>query len=198
MSANSPSSPRQSQPSQGHWRGNAYTLATAAIVVVGGVLGAGWNYLTSAPAPASARPVVESVTKSSDAPGESDPVSTADAKYRQLIVGRWETDRDGRRVMTVSDNGTAVMNVEVTGTWSYVLGSEITLNLNWQIEDGVLKFQTTGGKPESSINVLTNLYGSERNQPIIRLDETTLRVPDDEPEDDDHVWTRLSATSPGK
>lgn len=174
-----------------------YWLVTSGLVLVGGALGLGWTYFSPTPAQRSVHSAVKTV-RSHPAIVDATPVSTttvkatADETYRQLIVGRWETNRHGgRRVMTVSEDGTAVVRVEVTGSWSYVLGDQITLNLKWQIEDGSLKFQTTGGKPEASVNVLTSLYGNERNQPILILDEKTLRVPDDEPEDPDHIWSRL-------
>lgn len=179
------------------WKGGVYPLITAGLVIVGGALGLGWTYFSPAPAQRSAHAALKTV-KSRPTAVDVTPVSTTTVKattdetYRQLIVGRWETERHGgRRVMTVSEDGTAVVRVKVTGTWSYVLGDEITLNLKWQIEEGSLKFQTTGGTPEASVNVLTSLYGNERNQPILILDEKTLRVPDDEPEDPDHIWTRL-------
>lgn len=121
----------------------------------------------------------------------SDSSPTSDEAYRKLIVGTWKTDRDGHRFLKVSDDGTAVMHVEIPGNWSLLFGEKMKFDIVWTIEDGVLTFETTGGEPKGKVDLITSMYGKQRVQKIERLDETTMRLPDDEPDGEDHVWTRV-------
>lgn len=119
------------------------------------------------------------------------PVPISDETYRKLIVGNWETDRDGRRFLQVFENGTAVMDVTIPSGWSLLFGEKMKFDIVWSIEDGVLTFETTGGEPKAKVDLITGMYGKQRVQKIKILDETTLRLPDDEPDGEDHVWTRV-------
>lgn len=118
-------------------------------------------------------------------------VELTDEDFRQLIVGSWEMDRDGKRFLTVHPDGTADMNVEVSSNWSFLFGKQLKFDIEWTIVDGVLTMKATGGEPKGKVDILTNMYGAERVQAIKILDETTLRLPDDEPEGEDHIWTRV-------
>ena len=118
-------------------------------------------------------------------------VTSLDTKYKELIVGKWEMDRDGRRELVVNDDGTAIMDVEINDLTSLLVGNKLKFFIDWSISDGVLTFSTTGGEPASKVDILTKMYGKERVQAIKVLDETTLRVADDEPGDPDHIWTRI-------
>ena len=120
-----------------------------------------------------------------------------DDDYRQLLVGSWEMDRDGKRFLTVHADGTADMNVEVSSNWSLLFGKQLKFDIEWTVEDAVLTMKTTGGEPKGKVDLITSMYGAERVQPIKILDETTLRLPDDEPDGEDHIWTRVdSANAP--
>jgi hypothetical protein len=66
------------------------------------------------------------------------------------------------------------------------------LVLEWTIENGELTLLTTGGEPASKVNLMTSMYGKERKQRIITLDETTLHHPDDDPDGEDHIWKRIT------
>ncbi|HSG70960.1 MAG TPA: hypothetical protein VLA12_11125 [Planctomycetaceae bacterium] len=134
-----------------------------------------------------------------EGPGSSEiatsdtPIDTTDDDLRKLIVGSWETDRSGRRELTVNEDGTARMDVTIENTLArMLLGERILLFLDWKIENRELTFVTTGGEPVSKVNLMMTMYGKERAQKIITLDETTLHHPDDDPEGEDHIWKRIA------
>lgn len=135
--------------------------------------------------------VMQGVSVASNETPTADTALTSDEAYRKLIVGNWETDRDGRRFLKVFDDGTAVMDVEIPGNWSLLFGKKMKFDIVWSIEDGVLTFETTGGEPKAKVDLITSMYGKQRVQKIKRLDETTMRLPDEEPDGEDHVWTRV-------
>jgi hypothetical protein len=116
---------------------------------------------------------------------------STDEKYRKLIVGDWEMDRDGKRFLTVHPDGTADMDAEVSSNWSLLFGKKLKFRIEWSIEKGVLTMLTTGGEPKGKVDLITSMYGAERIQAIKLLDETTLQLPDEEPGEADHIWTRV-------
>ncbi|MDG2389973.1 MAG: hypothetical protein P8M30_11695 [Planctomycetaceae bacterium] len=116
---------------------------------------------------------------------------STDEKYRKLIVGDWEMDRDGKRSLTVHSDGTADMDIEVSSSWSFLFGKKLKFRIEWSIENGILTMITTGGEPKGKVDLITSMYGAERKQPIKLLDETTLQLPDEEPGEEDHIWTRV-------
>lgn len=173
-------------------RGRVYWLSLVGIVSLLGSLkvflggGETANPETTTPsAPASPLNVVPVSTR-------SEKTGLTDEESRRMILGRWETYRDGRRVLDVRDDGAAVMDVQIEGLKSLVVGSKLKLYIAWTIENGVLTFETTGGDPQSSVDLLNSWYGNRREQTILVLDDKTFRVPDDDSGDADHIWTRIA------
>ncbi len=117
----------------------------------------------------------------------------AEPSYERLIIGKWETDRDGKRILTVSDDGTAVIDAEIQGFFKQKLfGKRMRIDLRWEIRDDQCYMRCTGGDPGWAINAFTKLYGTERLQPILNLNEKQLLLKDDA-DDPDHDYKRISA-----
>lgn len=116
-----------------------------------------------------------------------------DTRMSRLIVGRWETQRDsGHRDMVVKVDGTATIHVTIESLLGRaVFGtSELDLEIDWHIEDGMLHFTTTGGKPKPAIEFLKKSYGESVKYPIIECTETRLLVREGNGEPD-HDWSRV-------
>lgn len=179
----------------GRPRGRVIVMALFGLLVSGGALRFGWNAAFPAPDPPTLSVKQQPVAV---APTPIEPfvpqAETPDDAFRKLIVGKWETERSGRRVLTVQSDGTARMEVTVEGVWSYAVGSQIVLLINWKIENERVIFETTGGEPATSVDLLISIYGRHQDQPILTLDETTFRVPDHEAGEPDHIWKRISKT----
>jgi len=116
---------------------------------------------------------------------------STDEKYRKLIVGNWEMDRNGKRFLTVNPDGSAIIDAEISSNWSLLFGKKLKFDIEWSIENGILTMKTIGGEPQGKVDLIVSMYGADRIQPIKILNETTLRLPDDEPEEEDHIWTRV-------
>ena len=135
----------------------------------------------TSPQAALEEPVVESV-------------QNVDAERSAIVPGVWETNRDGRRVLTVKKDGTATMDVTVEGAFSFVVGSKMKFNIKWKIVDGKLDFEMIDGEPESSVNAVISLYGKKQSQQILEFspEKFVLKDNDGEP---NHVWTRVKVES---
>ncbi len=114
-----------------------------------------------------------------------------DAKYREQIVGDWKGYRDGWRMLTVRDDGTATMDVSIEGLSRFVFGDKIVFEIEWEIKDGDLVFETTGGSPQWAVDKVTLIYGKSRVQPILKLTETEMSLKDADEGDPDHEYERV-------
>lgn len=126
-------------------------------------------------------------------PGDADPKLTQkeeDEERSVMVAGIWETNRDGRRVLTVLEDGTATMDVTVEGAFAFVVGSKMKFNINWLIADGSLDFEMVDGEPESSVSAVISLYGKRRVQKILEFSQEKFVLKDNDGESD-HVWTRV-------
>lgn len=134
----------------------------------------------------------DSKTASDGDSGKESEAAIADAKYKQLILGKWKTERSGTRILTVSEDGTAVIDAEISGFFKQKLfGKKMRIDLEWAVEDAQVYMKCVGGKPGWAINAFTKLYGTERRQPILNLDDRQLLLKDDA-DDPDHDYERIS------
>lgn len=113
-----------------------------------------------------------------------------DVQYRKTLVGAWEQENLGHRLLTVKDDGTAVMIFRPGGVYSYMLGDKVNFDVAWGIEKGRLDIKVVGGTPESKVKVANTLVGDHWNRPIQLLTDDDLKV---RKEEDNSLseWTRV-------
>lgn len=120
-------------------------------------------------------------------------VISRDREFSQLIVGRWTTDRDGKRDLVVRADGTAEMDVTITSWHRVMFGDQIHFEAKWEIRDGVLAFETTGGKPEAAVQAVSKVYGAARENRILKIDADQMVLKDEDEGEPDHVYTRVKS-----
>jgi len=121
---------------------------------------------------------------------EPDPQAAEDERMSSIVPGTWETNREGRRVLTVLTDGTATMDVTVEGAFAFIVGSRMKFNIKWKIVDGTLDFEMIDGEPESSVNTIISLYGKKKVQKILEFSPNKFVLKDNDG-DEDHVWSRI-------
>jgi len=110
-------------------------------------------------------------------PAPSKPLSQ-DERYRQLVVGTWEDDYEGKRTMTLKPDGTGIMIVELSGMKAKLFAARLEFDMVWSLEDGRLKKRTTGGRPEARVNMILKMMGDQVDEPILELSEERLLLLD--------------------
>jgi hypothetical protein len=119
-----------------------------------------------------------------------------EARWRRDVVGRWHIYFKGDRYMTVRDDGTASIEANLVDyNWfdKQVVGADkVTFEIVWTIEQGNLTFDTVGGEPAYSVNVITTMHGSKKSYPIVHVTDEEFRYQSDG-DDPDYVWTRIAA-----
>lgn len=98
--------------------------------------------------------------------GDEQEFATPEEKWSHWFVGKWEQKGEEHSVLTAKEDGTATIFAKISGAKSYVVGEELTLNVDWKIANGELTFNITGGKPKVSYQIVTEVFGTERSYKI--------------------------------
>ena len=132
---------------------------------------------SDAPSSDAEHPPDPSKTQPSQTEDESDD-DERDARYRQLLVGTWEDDYQGKRVMEIREDGTATMDVYLEGWRAMLSADHLKFEMNWSVENGRLKKQTIGGEPKGKVNLILKTMGDRVDEPILELTNERLRLLD--------------------
>jgi hypothetical protein len=98
----------------------------------------------------------------------------SDAQYRRDVVGVWEDNYQGHRIMTVRADGTATMVVELHGWKARLYASELRFEMTWSIQNGLMTKQTTGGEPPGKVKTILKLMGDRVQEKIVELTSDRL------------------------
>jgi hypothetical protein len=96
-------------------------------------------------------------------------LSGLDGSQRSLVVGSWGDEYQGKRTMTLNDDGTGTMVVELSGWRAAMSAPRLTFNMKWSVENGHLKKQTVSGAPETQVKMILNMMGDHVDEPILEL-----------------------------
>ena len=88
-------------------------------------------------------------------------------------MGTWRDEYQGKRTMTLRDDGTGVMVVELEGLRA-VFASRLRFDMEWSVRDGRLKKRTVGGEPARRVQAILKAMGDRVDEPILELTEKRL------------------------
>ena len=124
---------------------------------------------------------------------QSEPASV-DAGYRARVVGVWEDQYQGKRTMTLNDDGTGTMLVELSGWRAALSAPRLKFNMKWSVQEGRLKKQTISGEPEAQVKMILNTMGDHVDEPILELTESRLVLLDKDGTTK-YEWKRIANTA---
>lgn len=104
--------------------------------------------------------------------------TVSDEQYRALVVGTWEDDYQGHRTLTIRNDGTATMVVELEGIAAMLYAKRMTFEEEWEIEAGHLRLKTVGGEPENRVNLILETMGDVSEQKILQLTKDRMLLLD--------------------
>ena len=113
-----------------------------------------------------------------------------DERFRRLAVGTWEDDYQGERTMTLKDDGTGTMVVDLEGVKATLFASRLRFDMKWSVENGRLKKRTIGGEPSLRVQFILNTMGDRVDEPILELTEARLLLLDKDGETK-YDWRRV-------
>ena len=103
-----------------------------------------------------------------------------DQRAREQALGLWRQYETGTRYLSIQADGTATMLIEADWKAALLIGSRLTVEINWTIDDGLLTFHSVSGKPQSGFDALTTLYGRDRVRRLETISKDLLVMVDPE------------------
>ncbi|MGA2616422.1 MAG: hypothetical protein ABSF26_02355 [Thermoguttaceae bacterium] len=101
-----------------------------------------------------------------------------DDRLRHMLLGTWADDYQGHRTMTLKEDGTGTMLVELSGWRAALSASRLRFDMAWSVAGGHLKKQTLGGEPNAQVQMILKTMGDRVDEPILELTEDRLRLLD--------------------
>lgn len=120
-----------------------------------------------------------------------------DARYRSLLPGTWHDEYQGKRTMTLNEDGTGTMVVELSGWRATLSAPRLKFNLKWSIANGHFKEQTISGEPEVQVKMILATMGDYVDQPILELTGDRLILLDGDGKTR-YDWKRVSLSPASK
>ena len=120
----------------------------------------------------------------------------ANQSCRAQLVGTWEQNDHGKRLLTVRADGTATIEVRPEALWRLLFGRRLEIEIEWTIEQNSLAFHTVGGKPAAQVKLVNEMYGDQRVYQIENMSTDELILLDEEGERC-QPWQRIDADTVG-
>ena len=109
---------------------------------------------------------------------QTQPTADLDKSFRHRVTGTWEDDYQGKRTMTLKEDGSGTMVVELSGWHSALSAPRLRFDMVWSVEGGHLKKRTVGGTPATQVQIILKTMGDRVDEPILELTEHRLLLLD--------------------
>jgi hypothetical protein len=123
--------------------------------------------------------------------GTADAGEAAGAELRRAVTGDWKLERNGQRLLSLQADGTATMDVTLTGWQTVLFGEKMRFDIRWSLDGRELVLETTGGEPATAVEAVTKVYGIVRRQPILEVDSEHMLLKDPDAGEADHDYIRV-------
>ena len=112
------------------------------------------------------------------------------------MLGTWEDDYKGHRTLTLNDDGTGTMVVQLDGLAATLFAAKLTFREEWTVADGKVTMKATGGEPVGKVRLVLSLHGDSSTQRIIEVTgERMILI--EEPSETRFEWRRVRSTEVG-
>ena len=117
--------------------------------------------------------------------------SGVDADLAAAMLGVWEDDYKGHRILTLRPDGTGTMIVELDGVAAVLFASRLTFHEEWTVQDQRVTMKAVGGDPSGEVKLVLSLHGDSSTQRIVKVTEDRM-VLVEEPSETRFEWRRVS------
>jgi hypothetical protein len=161
-------------------RRSYFFLALLVLILAGGIVY--WR-LTSSP-----------VRLPSDTPLASRPTQGSEANQtRKKVLGTWQDDYQGKRTMTLNEDGTGTMLVELTGAKAVLFADKLRFDMQWSLDGKKLIKKTISGEPQNKVNIIINTMGDTAEDTLVEVTEEKLLLLDKDGKTQ-YNWRRVKAS----
>lgn len=101
-----------------------------------------------------------------------------DDQSRRLVVGTWQDEYQGKRTMTLEEDGTGKMVVELDGLKARLFAPRLEFDMVWSVDKGRLKKRTIKGEPAVAVQLILKTLGDRVDERIVELTQDRLLLLD--------------------
>jgi hypothetical protein len=116
--------------------------------------------------------------------------ASKDDRLRKLLVGTWQDEYQGKRTLTLREDGTGTMVVELKGLKATLVAPRLTFNMRWSLAEGRLRKRSLDGEPAAQVNMILKTMGDTADETILELSEDRLRLLDQDGRTE-YDWRRV-------
>lgn len=142
--------------------------------------------------PASAPPVVEKTEVAPPVvadPGRSE-ATRRDDELRSLLAGYWTHVENGQQWIENRADGTSRMLLKLDFVASLLYGKESSMQLSWEVKDGILTHTILEGVPQKSVDAIIRDYGKVRGYTILETTPDRMLLETRDGKKKKELWTR--------
>lgn len=103
---------------------------------------------------------------------------SAEDKARRQLLGVWQDHYQGKRTMTLKEDGTGTMLVELSGLKAALFASKLRFDMKWSLDGKKFTKKTVGGEPADKVNMILNTMGNTAEDTILEVTEDRLLLLD--------------------
>ena len=118
-------------------------------------------------------------------------------EIRRMLLGVWQDDYQGKRTMTLNEDGTATMLVELSGIQSFLVADKLRFDMKWSLDGKTLTKTTVGGDPADKVNLILGTMGDTAEDTLLEITEDRL-VLLDKNGTTKYEWRRVTQHEPSK
>lgn len=102
----------------------------------------------------------------------------AQEKARRRLLGIWQDDYKGKRTMTLNEDGTGTMLVQLSGLQATLVAPKLRFDMRWSLEGKTLTKKTVAGDPADKVNLILNTMGNTAEDTILESTDDRLLLLD--------------------
>lgn len=142
------------------------------------ILGLGVLLILRANGGKSPQPATAAMGRTAKAKAAATTTAPSDAEFRRLVLGTWQDDYQGRRMLTVRDDGTATMLVEFDGWKARMFTPWLRIQTTWSIVNGHFNRTITGGEPSDKVDFVRKRVGDDASDTIVAITDNRMSLVD--------------------
>jgi hypothetical protein len=119
----------------------------------------------------------------------SDPESEEE-RTRRLLLGVWQDHYRGTRTMTLNEDGTGTMLVELGGLQSVLFAPKLRFDMRWAWDGKTLTKRTVGGEPADKVALILQTMGDAAADTVLEVTPDRLLLLDKDGQTR-YDWKRL-------
>lgn len=124
-----------------------------------------------------------------------EPTDPTPERIDQALLGTWQLYEHGTRTIIVNPDGSATLRIESDFLTALIYGPEMTMNLEWSVNDGVLAYSIVDGTPQASVARVVEDYGDERSYRVIEIRDQSIKLEDISHPGSFYDWTRVGEST---